>query len=242
MTKGIITLDLDECLGQFRMLSTLYWILDQYKFKNLLGNSFNKNDLNKIIGEQVIEHAFRPGLNRFLLAINDLKHLVGYKVILFTNHYNPPFTDSLNDVLKYYLGVDNFFDYIIDSKNKQRQHQYEKHTADLIEICCNNNTKIPIIFYDDNPDWIEKDSKNPFLMIRVPKHNIDLNYNHILPVVNYIKKISQNNEEIMKFVSKENINKHNWDEPTEKNESHVDDIDNIYLPALEIFVRRTFSN
>ena len=115
MLKGAIVLDLDECLGEFRMLSTLYWALDQYEFKNLIGNSFDKNKVNKIIGEQVIEQAFRPGLKRFLLAINALKERINYKVILFTNHYNPPFTDSINDILKYYLGINKFLDCIIDS-------------------------------------------------------------------------------------------------------------------------------
>ena len=87
MLKGAIVLDLDECLGQFRMLSTLYWILDQYEFKNLIGNAFDKNKVNQIVGEQVIEHAFRPGLKRFLLAINSLKERLNYRVVLFTNHY-----------------------------------------------------------------------------------------------------------------------------------------------------------
>jgi len=246
MLKGAIVLDLDECLGEFRMLSTLYWALDQYEFKNLIGNAFDKNELNKIIADQVIEDAFRPGLKRFLLAINALKERINYKVILFTNHYNPPFTSSINDILKLYLGVNKFFDCIIDSGNKQRGHRFEKRLKDLIKIACNNNQDIPIIFYDDNPDWIEKDSKNPLLLIRVPKHSIDLTYNQIMPVVNYIKNISNNNPNVMKFISKEKMQGLNNDEDggahVNENQSHVDDIDNIYLPALELFIRRTFVN
>ena len=55
---GLIILDLDECLGQFALLSTLYWILDKYEIKNILGKSFNKDNLNKIVGEEIIENAY----------------------------------------------------------------------------------------------------------------------------------------------------------------------------------------
>ena len=50
----------------------------------------------------------------------------------------------------------------IDSGNKQRGPRFEKRLKDLIKIACNNNEDIPIIFYDDNPDWIEKNTKTLF--------------------------------------------------------------------------------
>ena len=83
-------------------------------------------------------------------------------------------------------------------------------------------------------------------MVRVPKHSIDLTYNQIMPVINFITSISNNNNNVMEFVSRENMQKLNNEDDggvyINENQSHVDDIDNIYLPALELFVRRTFLN